>query len=41
MKYLLIPVIVIVLLGIAYLAACAGANRFLSFEEWWPRPWEW
>jgi hypothetical protein len=23
------------LLGIGYLAACAGAQRWLTFREWW------
>lgn len=27
----------IVILGIGYLAACAGAERWLTLREWWGR----
>ena len=36
MRYLLLPIALLALLGLCgYLAACAGAQRWLTFREWW------
>ena len=35
MTYLLIPLVLAVLMLCGYLAACAGAERWLSLREWW------
>jgi hypothetical protein len=35
MRWLLIPLVLIVLGLGGYLAACAGAQRWLTFREWW------
>ena len=34
-KYLLVPLFLLVIAILGYLAACAGANRWLTFKDWW------
>jgi hypothetical protein len=35
MKWLLIPVVLFITFLCGYLAACAGAQRWLGLREWW------